>query len=146
MRTIGPAFTPEETQAFVAGCLSHVGKPFRHMGRGPSSFDCAGLALYELARLGRPIFDLDAYGREPFRDGLREAIRTNLGDSLPAAQNRAGDVVLMRFDGEPRHVGVLGDHPQGGLMLIHTYSRVRKVVAHRLDERWASYIIEAYRP
>lgn len=145
MRVIGPPLNEHESAAFVSACLSHEGKPFRHMGRGPEKFDCAGLILWGLRHIERPVYDLPVYGREPFKDGLRETIMANLGAPVPAPY-RAGDVVLMAFDGEPRHVGLLADYPHGGLMLIHTYSRVRKVVAHRLDSFWDARITEVFRP
>lgn len=146
MRAIGALLTAEESAALVAACLSKVRKPFRHGGRGPERFDCAGLILWGLQQIGRTVYDLPAYGREPFRDGLREAVIRNLGQAVPRASMRAGDVVLMAFGGEPRHIGLLAPYPHGGLMLIHTYSRVREVVAHRLDERWAGFVVEVFRP
>lgn len=102
--------------------------------------------LWALSAIGRPVYDLPAYGREPHRDGLRTAIERNLGPAVLSESKRAGDVVLMSFEGEPRHVGVLADYPHGGLMLIHTYSRARAVVAHRLDDRWNGYIDAVFRP
>lgn len=145
MRAIGPLLNEKESELFVSSCLSNEGKPFRHMARGPEKFDCAGLILWGLRKIGRTVYDIPSYGREPFKDGLRDAVVANLGNPVPAPY-RSGDVVLMAFDGEPRHVGLLADYPHGGLMLIHTYSRVRKVVAHRLDSFWAARITEVFRP
>jgi uncharacterized protein YijF (DUF1287 family) len=59
---------------------------------------------------------------------------------------RAGDVVMMRFAGDPRHVGILADYPDGGFMLIHTHDTLKYVTEHRLDERRAASIVAVWRP
>lgn len=145
MRAIGLPFTPEESAAFVVAARSQLNVRFRHMGRNERGFDCAGLVLWSLRSLGKPVVDIAAYGREPHKDGLREAIQANLGDPVPLDDLRPGDVVLMRFEGEPRHVGILFAHPEG-LGLVHTYATVKRVTEHRLDAYWRGCITEAYRP
>jgi hypothetical protein len=52
--------------------------------------------------------------------------------------------VLMRFEGDPTHLAIVGEHPEGGLSIIHAYAFSRKVVEHRLDEKWRSFIVAAY--
>lgn len=146
MRAIGPPLTAEESAALIAAVRSRFGCRFRHMAKGPKFFDCRGLVLWGLSELGRPTFDLPAYGREPHKNGMFKAICTNLGEPIPKHNMRAGDVVLMRFDGEPRHVGLLADYPDGGLSLIHTHSTLKFVTEHRLDNYWASNIVAVWRP
>lgn len=147
-RAIGAALTPEESAAFVEAARSLVRKvKFRHHGRVPAlGLDCAGEVGWCLTVIGRHWQDVRAYGREPHKDGLRQALVTNLGQPVPKQYMRAGDVPLMRFDGEPRHIGILGDHPDGSLSLIHTYSRVKMVVEHGLDDYWLGTITEVFRP
>lgn len=148
MRAIGPPLTDDERLAFIAEARTYVTDAvrFRHQGRSRHGVDCAGLLLASMAAIGRPIADLQAYGREPLGGELRAMMAANLGEPVPKAEMRPGDMVLMRFLGEPSHVGLIGDYLYGGLSLIHTYSQVRKVVEHRIDAEWDSYILEVFRP
>lgn len=148
MRAIGPLLTEDERQAFIAEARTYVAEAvrFRHQGRSRHGVDCAGLLLASMAAIGRPIADLEAYGREPLGGGLRAMLVANLGEAIPKAEMRPGDVALMRFRGEPSHVGLLGDYLYGGLSLIHTFAQIRKVVEHRLDSEWNDYILEVFRP
>lgn len=148
MRAIGPPLSMEETNAFIAEARTYLDPPvrFRHQGRSHRGVDCAGLLLASMAAVGRSIADLPAYGREPLGDGLRSMLVANLGEPVPKADMRPGDVVLMRFRGEPSHVGLIGNYVYGGCSLIHAYAMVRKVVEHRIDAEWDSYIIEVFRP
>lgn len=148
MRTIGPPLTAEESAALVAHCRSLVGRVrFRHMGRKPHiGLDCAGLLFWGMAQIGRPTFDLKAYGREPHKDGLRANLIRNLGPALPASEMQAGDIPLMRFDGEPRHVGLLTTLPDGRMGLIHVHAHNKVVAEHGLDDYWRGNIVEVFRP
>ena len=148
MRAIGPPLTPAETAEFIAEARTYLDPPvrFRHQGRSRRGVDCAGLLLVSMAAIGRPIVDLEAYGREPLGDGLREMLIANLGESVPKDGMRPGDVVLMRFRGEPTHVALLGDYLYGGCSLIHAYAAVKKVVEHRIDAEWLDNIVEVFRP
>lgn len=148
MRAIGPPLTDAERLAFIAEARTYVaeGVRFRHQGRSRRGVDCAGLLLASMAAIGRPIADLEAYGREPLGGGLRAMMVANLGEPIPKDEMRPGDMVLMRFRGEPSHVGLIGDYFYGGLSLIHTFAQVRKVVEHRIDSEWNDYILEVFRP
>jgi cell wall-associated NlpC family hydrolase len=146
-RSIGGPLTPEESAAFVAHARSFLGVRFRHQGRNPEiGLDCAGLALVSMQAIGRPVSDLEGYGREPYRNGLEGALTANLGPRVAKESMRAGDVVMMRFNGDPRHVGILADYPDGGLMLIHTHDTLKRVREHRLDEKRAASIVAVWRP
>lgn len=84
------------------------------------------------------------YGREPWDDMLRRGLRERFGDSVEGM--RAGDVPLFRWGkGEPSHVGILADHPHGGISIIHSSNR-RGVVETALVGRLHSCVIEVYRP
>ena len=148
MRAIGPTLSGQERAAFIAEARSYVSPPvrFRHQGRTRNGVDCAGLLLLSMAAIGRPIQDLSAYGREPLGNGLRAMLVANLGEPVPKADMRPGDVVLMRFRGEPTHVGLVADYIYGGLSLVHTFAQVKKVVEHRIDDEWMGHIVEVWRP
>lgn len=145
-RFIGPPLTDAERVAFVAAARGQLGIRFKHQGRTRLGFDCAGLVAFALAAAGRTIKDERAYSREPQGGRLEALLRANLGAPVPVAEMRAGDVPLMRFRGEPSHVGILADHPQGGLMLVHAFAQMRKVVEHGLDAQWLGCITEVFRP
>lgn len=144
MRAVGKAFSPAERQAFIVAARSYLGTRFRHMGRGARGLDCAGLVIVSLAAIGRPFNDAEAYGREPKAQGLRAALFDNLGP--PVLGLREGDVVLMSFRGEPSHVGIVTGYPDGGFALLHTFAQAKRVVEHRMDQKWLGYIAEVFRP
>lgn len=147
MRAIGPLLTAEESAAFIAAARRLKNVRFRHQGRNPKiGIDCAGLALVAMQSIGRPVHDIKGYGREPYRDGLEGALIANLGPKVEKDSMKAGDVVMMRFAGDPRHVGILVDYPDGGLALLHTHDTLKMVREHRLDEKRAASIVAVWRP
>jgi hypothetical protein len=145
-RTIGVPLTLRERSEFIAAARSHLGVRFRHQGRSTRGVDCAGLVAVSFAAIGRTIEDCRAYGREPLNGKLRALLALNLGPPVDVGTMQPADVVLMRFRGEPSHVGIVADYPYDGLALIHSFAQVKKVVEHRIDSEWASYIIEVFRP
>jgi hypothetical protein len=164
MRVLGPPLTATESAAFLRCVRSFINVPFGHQRRKPWKLDCAGLLLVSMqgwarnvpftedpigafvrAWDGRPTVDLQAYGRTPYQDGLQRVVEDNAGPPVEGPPV-AGDVVLMRFRGDPQHVGVIADHPEGGLRLIHTDSAIKRVTEHRLDDGWAEHIFAVYRP
>lgn len=134
------------THPLVTEARKLLGKPFRHHGRGPRYFDCAGLciAAYKAAT-GSDIIDVKYYGREPHRNGLQEAIERNAGKPV-AGPPQPGDVLLIRFNRAPHHMGIVGETPYGALSLIHAHGESGRVVEHRLDEWWQQHIVAIYRP
>ena len=107
-----------------------------------------------MSAIGRPVADAQdvtgsqAYGREPHDATLERVMRAGFGEPIPKDQMRVGDAVVMKFrNGQPSHVGIIGDYLYGGFSLIHAYARGdKKVIEHRLDEEWSGYIFEVYRP
>lgn len=146
MRAIGPPLTDVERAAFVKAARSYLGVPFRHQGRSRRGLDCAGLFVAAISDIGRTFFNVAAYSREPLNSGLRTAVVTNLGDPIQKADMREGDVALMRFRGEPSHVGIITNYPLGGFALLHTFAQMKKVVEHRIDEEWMRNIVGVWRP
>jgi cell wall-associated NlpC family hydrolase len=147
MRAIGDPLTAEESAALVEACRSLVGRVrFRHQGRNPAiGLDCAGMVGWGLWQIGRSFFDLKGYGREPHKNGLRQAMETNFGPCVPKASMQAGDVPLMRFAGDPRHVGIVTTLPDGRTGLIHVHSEMKYVAEHGLDGYWGD-IVAVFRP
>lgn len=125
---------------------SLLGVQWRHRGRKPWAVDCIGLVVLSVTAAGMGVADRRDYGREPWRDGLRDALRAHFGPPVSDGW-RPGDVALMQlpYQPEPGHVGIIADYALGGLSLIHAYSLVA-VTEHRLDEEWRAKISEVYRP
>ena len=80
----------------------------------------------------------------PDGDMLRAVCDENM-TSIAVSEMQPGDVLLFRFDQYPQHLAIVGDYPAGGLSIIHAFAQSRKVVEVRLDERWISRIVAAYR-
>jgi cell wall-associated NlpC family hydrolase len=146
MRAIGPSLNDAERLALIAAARSYLGVRFRHQGRSERGVDCAGLIVVCLLATGRVPADVEAYGREPLNQGLRGMCVENFGEPIPKGGMQPGDVALMRFRGEPSHVGLVTDYPYDGLALIHAFAQVKKVVEHRLDSEWLGNIVEVFRP
>ncbi len=135
----------DRSGAIVAHARSMIGTRWRHRGRKPWAVDCIGLVELSLRAAGwAPRVDVPRYyGREPWDDRLRRELRAHFG--LPVADWCAGDIPLIRWRlGEPSHVGVLADHPYGGLSIIHA-SNVDGVVETSLRGRIADCVLEVYR-
>lgn len=132
-------------EAFVAAARSLKGARWRHRGRKPWAVDCLGLLVLAGREAGLRVSDETRYGREPWDDQLQAGLRAHCGE--PVAEWRAGDVALIRWrNEEPSHVGILADHPKGGLSIIHAHN-VRGVIEHRLTgSHVEKCIVEVYRP
>lgn len=120
---------------------SLLGVPWRHQGRNPErGIDCAGLLIYA--------YEVDEetpdYGREPNRGLMEATLERFLGKPIHDPIE-AGDVVAMAYTGSIRHCGMIGDHVDGGLSLIHTDSILGRVTEHRLDDKWLRRIKLVYR-
>jgi NlpC/P60 family putative phage cell wall peptidase len=136
-------------EAIVAEARTWLGVPWLHQGwRKEIGCDCIGLVRGVGHALG--LFDASdenpvnarfiGYPREPNPALMRAALALYL---FPAERHAIwpGDVLWLRFDGEPRHLAILAD----GGNVIHALESVGKVVEHRLDERWAQRCIGSWR-
>lgn len=117
-----------------------IGTRWQHHGRTRAGVDCVGLLialardcrLVDEERLDRIEKSTAGYSRYPSGDTLKRALdevlcRTSVGEA------RAGDVALIRMRGELCHVGLLADHPDGGMSLIHSVAMSpRRVVEQRM--------------
>lgn len=120
---------------------SWIGTPFAHhheiKGVG---CDCAGLlrGVAKEAGLGdaweyEGASKYKGYGVAPSR-GMMEAACAEFMDPVRRENMEPGDVVLIQWESQPQHVGILGDYLHGGLSIIHALGPMRpaKVVEHRL--------------
>lgn len=137
--------TKYDPVAAVAEARSRLGCPWSHKGRSRYRIDCIGLIVAAIEAGGVPMNDRRDYGREPWRDGLEDAMRERLGDPV-IGDWQPGDVALMRWERRPEagHVGIIGSNLYG-LTLIHCHS-MSKVIEHNIDEHWRRLILAVFRP
>lgn len=130
------ALCPDTILAAARACID---TPFMHQGRVPGvGLDCIGLVI-AVARRFYDLPEIEAYGRVPAQGRLQSGM--DLHPLLRRVSGpEPGDILLMRFRHEPRHVAFFA-----GDTIIHSYAQVGRVVEHRLDARWASRIVRAYR-
>lgn len=128
----------------IAEARRWIGTRWSHQGRKFGvGVDCIGLC-HEVARvlgLASGVNVPATYERTPSNNQiLRGCDRHLIRIQRPAL----GCLVVMRFQGEPIHMGLIGDYPLGGFSLIHAYAKARKVEECRLDETWANRIVACY--
>lgn len=130
--------TPDDV---IAEARRWLGTPFHHQGRilGRGT-DCAGVIIGVGKALDiMPGFDdFLAYGHTPHAGTMEKLLDLHLvrQDGPPAP----GDVLYMRFEGEPQHLAIFA-----GPTIIHAYSIVRRCVEHRLDRTWRARICAVFR-
>ena len=134
MRSIMPTKTE-----IVAEAKTWIGTPFKHQGRVKGlGVDCVGLIIGVAHFFKLTDFDYVNYSHTPDGFLMRQLLDQHLY-SIPIPEAKAGDIVLMRFEAQPQHVGILSDYG-----IIHAYAQVRRCVEHRLDQHWRSRIVGAY--
>lgn len=133
-------------QRIVAAARGWIGVPFEHQGRSRAGIDCAGLVI-EVARevgLIDARWNVTGYLARPDGQSLRALCERNLE---PAGAPVPGGVVLVAWlRGPPQHLGIVAEHPLGGLTIVHADGRrARAVVEQRLVVSRALQLVAAYR-
>ena len=131
--------TPE---TIIAAARELLDMPFRHQGRASSGkTDCAGVICHVAEAHGLPYADQTNYPRMPGSGRLEAALDEQpCLTRVPVSTRQAGDVLLMKFAGDPQHLAIFT-----GSTIIHAYETVGKVAEHRLDEAWERRIVRVYR-
>ena len=133
-------------ERFVAEARKLKGARWRHRGRKPWAVDCVGLVAVAGLNSGLSAQDERGYGREPWDDRLRKGCRDRWGDPLPPGDARPGDIAIIRWSrGEPSHMAIVGDHPDGGLTLIHAHN-IHGVIEQSMSGFYRDVVLEVYRP
>ena len=121
-----------------------VGVPFRHQGRSLRGLDCVGLLVFVCGHLGVSVADRGGYPERPSNVLMEEAYSEHVSSGvllrIEATKMQPGDFLMMRFVREPQHIAILA-----GDTIIHSYMTVGQVCEHRLDAKWRSRVIAAYR-
>lgn len=130
------------SHAVIAAARECIGTPFAHQGRILNrALDCAGVAVHAARAVGCTPDEPAAYSRLPNNAMLESWLdRQSFLERAPAAALEPGDLLLMRFTGEPQHLAVYA-----GPTIIHAYQAVGRVVEHDLDAKWRRRIVRVYR-
>jgi cell wall-associated NlpC family hydrolase len=119
----------------VAAARSWLGTPFHHQARLQGvGVDCVGLVIGVARTLGLvpPGFDVQAYPRMPDGKSLMHLVHLHMRPLQIDQPMQPGDVVVVRFDADPQHLGILGDYRHGGLSIIHAAATPGRVIETRL--------------
>jgi cell wall-associated NlpC family hydrolase len=129
--------------SIVAAARACIGTPFAHQGRVVGvGLDCAGVAVHAVRAAGFDVLDVAGYGRTPNKGHLAAAMDAQpMLERIHRISDRAaGDILLMRFLGEPQHVGICtGDG------IVHAYEAVAGCCEHRICGKWEARIVGVYR-
>jgi NlpC/P60 family putative phage cell wall peptidase len=132
------------TRAQVVECArTWIGTRWKHQHRlKGEACDCAGLVIGVGAEVFGIRAEVPAYGHTPHNGMLEQIVsRYMVWKSRDAI--KPGDVLLLTWAEEPHHMAIVSEL-DGELALIHSYAQIRRVVEHRLDERWRARIRAAF--
>lgn len=127
-------------EELIEYALTLLKTPFVHQGRIPGmALDCAGTVVAVAEKFGIPYEDRVGYGRNPANGLLEDVLETQPG-MVRVYDMQVGDILLMKFGGEPRHVAIYA-----GENIIHAYESVGQVCEHRFSGSWRSKVTAIYR-
>ena len=126
----------------VRQARSYVGTPYLHQGRTRHGLDCAGLLVVVAHDLGLyPGVDHRSYGLLNDGSVVMDMAREHF---VPQREATPGLIGIFRSGGASRHYGIFGDHPAGGLSLIHAFSKIRRVAEMRFDGFWEKRLVAVF--
>lgn len=131
-----------KAEDIIRPAREQLGVKFKHQGRVPGlALDCAGVFVTVCNSLGLPVQDEPGYGRNPWNGLLESCIdRQPFLYEINKSDMQAGDVLLMRFTGEPQHIAI-----HAGETIIHAYENIGRVVEHRFADVWRARVVRVYR-
>ena len=138
---------PTNADRIVATARRWLNTPYKHQGRSRRGCDCVGLPLALAAELGIEVEDYRRYGRLPVSAMLVEKCRA-YAHEIERDAYKPGDLVLMTWGKDrdrPHHFAIVTEMAGGDIGIIHSHSRVGKVVEHVLDATWRRRITHAFR-
>ena len=137
--------TPAQVNLVLSCARGDLGTPFVHQGRVPGprgGLDCVGEIVCTCQRVGYPIQDFRAYGRDSDSKEILRRLRLHF-DELQPGQQQPGDVLVMWVVHRlfPQHVAWFT-----GSTVIHAYSRNTggRVLEEPFD-RWARHVYGVFR-
>jgi cell wall-associated NlpC family hydrolase len=125
---------------FAEAAESCVGAQFRLQGRDPAiGLDCVGLIAWCAKATGLQVTHIPAYTLTSTPVALVPALLHAGFSPRYSSVPHVGDVMVFDMGNCLNHAGVcLGAH------MVHADMRFRRVVAHRIDDVWASRIADIY--
>ena len=132
----------------IAEAREWLGTPFHHQASVKGAgCDCIGLVKGVGVALGIVDYDPNSalaksfsnYPKLPDSKRMREGLATWL-INIPFSEASVGDILFMSWGRDPMHVAIKTD-----CGIIHSYSGIKKVIEHALDEEWNRRIVAAYR-
>lgn len=126
----------------ITAARACIDTPFMHQGRLPGlALDCAGLVIVVAKAIGAEYTDVVGYSRSPSGGMLESCLCSQPSlDIITGADKQAGDILLIRFAGDPQHLAIFT-----GDTIIHSYASVGKVCEHVMDAAWEKRVVCAYR-
>lgn len=125
----------------IAAAREAIGTPFRHQGRTVGQgMDCAGLLKYSVEAGGAKVIDTPAYSRRAGGAMLEAALDAQPMLTRVRGTPQAGDIMLLRFDGDPCHLALCT-----GQTIIHAWAIARKVCEHDFNREWQGRVVRIYR-
>ncbi len=114
--------------------------------------DCLGLLIAVAKTLdlhgkhGDALLDYDRqdYGWRPDGARLKAMLATHLHE-IPTEAALPADVLLFTLGGNPQHVGICTQLPDGRPGLLHAYAPIGKVVEHGFGGAWPQRLCAAFR-
>ena len=104
-------------EAFLQAVESCVGTPCKHMGRTIGvALDCVGVPIAALAAAGGPLIETGTYANPPGAGALLAALHEHAVEIGPEAM-QPGDLMVVLWKGEPRHVVVYAGTDEHSRML-----------------------------
>ena len=122
----------------------YVGLPWKD--EGPDHFRCWDLCRLVLKRefgVDLPAYD-EEYATSQDKAEIARLLRRETalrGTEVPLAQARAGDVIVLRIEGQPWHVGVVMEPPR----FLHIEKGLNACVDRWDSLRWRHRLIGLYR-
>jgi len=140
-------------QMIVDFAMTYIGVPYVHQGRSRANgVDCIGL-LREVAEHFK-LSNHDYFNYAPTPDGrtlIREMDKAfGVDDGYDGKPNtepyEPGDVLCfwIRKRSKPKHAGIFTRMPDGRPGIIHTYSTLKCVTTHGLNDWWLDRICKVY--
>jgi cell wall-associated NlpC family hydrolase len=133
----------------IEAARSLLGTPYVHQARYPGlAIDCLGVPIVVARQCNMVAQTFDINGYSKFPDGTMVAQADTYMTRITQDEMREADCVVVMFDSDPQHFGILVPYRHGGLAMVHASSTHKKVIETRLlfgkDVR-AMKFVAAYR-
>lgn len=147
----------------VAQARTWLGTDFKHQGRikktpqSKGGVDCLGLVIGIARELNLesgvlnmdgkdiPLYKFDdlEYSRNSDPQKLLNGF-SKACIEIDLKKVKAGDVLLFKFEGMPKHLAIITEVNGNQITIIHAFLKTGRVVEHLIDDEWKSRIAKVY--